>query len=52
LISNPLDPAEWSDTIADEIDIEFGWLDTPDYSDEFVRARERLEATMRYHVET
>lgn len=52
LISNPLDPAEWSDTIADEIDVEFGWLDAPDYSDEFVRARERFEATMRYHAET
>ena len=52
LISNPLDPGEWSDTIANEIDIDFVWLDTPDYTDEFVRARERLEATMRHHVET
>jgi hypothetical protein len=47
LISNPLDPTEWSDTIAAEIDIDFAWLDTPDYTDEFVRARERLEASRR-----
>jgi hypothetical protein len=52
LISNPLEPAVWSDTIADEFDIDFAWLDSPDYADEFLRARERLEATMRHHVET
>ena len=33
LISNPLEPSEWSDTIADEIDIDFAWLDAPDYTD-------------------
>lgn len=52
LISNPLDPGAWSDTIADELDIDFTWLDSPDYSDEFLRARERFEAAMRHHVET
>jgi hypothetical protein len=52
LISNPLDPTKWSDTVADEVDIDFEWLDTPDYSDEFVRARERFEAAMRHHVDT
>jgi hypothetical protein len=52
LISNPLAPAEWSDTIADEIDIDFAWLDSPDYPDEFKRARERLEATLRHKAET
>jgi HNH endonuclease len=52
LISNPLDPTKWSDTIADEIDIDFVWLNTPDYGDEFVRARERFEAAMRHHVAT
>src|ERR1700734_926060 len=52
LISNPLDPAAQSGTIADEIDIAFAWLDSPDYSDEFVRARDRLDAAMRHHVET
>jgi hypothetical protein len=52
LISNPLDPAVWSDTVADEIDLEFAWLDSPDYSDEFARARERFEAAMRHHIDT
>jgi len=28
------------------------WLDNPDCSDEFVRARERLTSTMQHHVET
>ena len=48
-ISNPLDPAVWSDTIADEVDIDFAWLDSPDYWDEFQRARERLNEVMRHH---
>jgi hypothetical protein len=51
LVSNPLDPRDWSDTIADEIDIDFAWLDSPDYTDEFVRARERFEAAVRHHFE-
>jgi hypothetical protein len=51
LVSNPLDPSQWSDTIADEIDIDFVWLDNPDYTDEFKGAHERLAATMRHHVE-
>jgi hypothetical protein len=46
LISNPIEPRVWSDTIADEIDIDFAWLNNPDYSDNFVRARERLSATV------
>ena len=46
-----LDPAVWSDTITDELDIDFAWLDSPDYADEFVRARERFETAMRHHVE-
>jgi HNH endonuclease len=50
LVSNPLDPSQWSDTIADEIEVDFTWLDSPDYSDEFVRARERLGAAMIHHV--
>jgi hypothetical protein len=52
LASNPLDPAVWSDSIADEIDIDFAWLDSPDYSDDFVRARERLTNAMIYHFES
>ncbi|TYL92607.1 HNH endonuclease [Bradyrhizobium rifense] len=52
LVSNPLEPAEWSDTIADEVEIDFAWLDSPDYTDELKRARERLEGALRHHVET
>jgi hypothetical protein len=51
LVSNPLDPVTWSDTIADEINIDFAWLDNPDYSDQFQRARERLIAAMQQHVD-
>lgn len=52
LVSNPLKPAEWSGAIADEIDIEFAWLDSPDYTDEFKRAHERFEAVFRHHAKT
>ncbi len=52
LISNPLNPAIWSDALADEKDIDFAWLESPDYSDNFVRVNERLNAAMRHHVET
>jgi hypothetical protein len=52
LISNPLEPAQWSDAVADEIDIEFAWLDSPDYTDEFTRTRERFVAIFQHHVET
>jgi hypothetical protein len=52
LISNPLDPAIWSDALADEMNIDFAWLDSPDYSDNFVRVNERLNAAMRHHIET
>jgi HNH endonuclease len=41
LISNPMDPTTWSDRIADEIDIDFTWLNSPDYSDEFACQRLR-----------
>ena len=49
LVANPLDPSKWSDVIADEIDIEFGWLDSPDYSDELVRARARISDVVRHY---
>jgi hypothetical protein len=50
LVSNPLDPAIWSDSIAEVIDIDFAWLDGPDH--DLVRARERLDAAMRHYFET
>lgn len=41
LISNPLNPAEWSDAIAAEFDIEFEWLDNPAFGD-FNNVQERF----------
>jgi len=52
IASNPLNPATWSDTIADEIPIAFAWLDAPDYSDEFERSRERITNAYQHHVKT
>jgi hypothetical protein len=49
LVNNPLDPTVWSDTIADEIDIDFAWLAAPDHSLE--RARNRVIAVGREYVE-
>lgn len=39
LASNALDPTVWSDSVADDIDIEFPWLNSSDYSDQCGRAR-------------
>jgi hypothetical protein len=52
LISNPLDQSKWSDIVANELDIDFAWLNSPDYTDEFTRARERLNTAMRHHVQS
>jgi hypothetical protein len=51
LVSNPFD-RKWSDAIADDIDIDFGWLDSPDYSDEFVRARARINDVVRHYYDS
>lgn len=39
IASNPLNPAEWSDSVADEFNIDFNWLDNP-ACDDFKRVRE------------
>lgn len=52
LVSNPADPKDWSDKIADMIEIDFGWLDTivpPD--DTFERTREQFGALYKRHHE-
>ena len=50
LISNPEMPNEWSDTIAEGLAIDWGWLTSPDYyGDDLARARTRLAALMKYH---
>jgi HNH endonuclease len=50
LISNPLDPVTWSDVIADEMDIDFAWLASPDY--DLAHARERFNAAVKHHFDT
>jgi hypothetical protein len=52
LISNPLDPSYWSDRAAAEFDVPFVWLNSPDYTDEFVRSKARLDAIIRHYFET
>jgi len=52
LASNPLDPSVWSDKVADELPLDFGWLDSPDYTDGLVRGKERINRAVRHHLET
>jgi hypothetical protein len=48
LVSNPLAPAFWSKKAAEEFDISFAWLDTPDYSDEMLeRSLAHINAIMQ-----
>jgi hypothetical protein len=49
LISNPLNPADRSDLIAEEIDIDFEWLKKPDANPLLARGHERLRAAMEMH---
>jgi len=51
LISNPENPSRWSDHAAEEFDVPFGWLNSPDYSDNMVRSKARLDAMMRRYFE-
>jgi hypothetical protein len=51
LISNPEMPSQWSDKIADGIDIEFAWLNAPESVEELTRARARLEEMAKRHLE-
>ena len=48
LISNPLNPAQWTDAAAEKFDVPFEWLNSPDYSDEMARSRSRLEAILSH----
>ncbi len=51
LISNPLAPGKWSDRAADDFDVSFDWLNSPDYSDGFVRPKARLDAVLEHYFE-
>jgi hypothetical protein len=52
LISNPLEPNHWSDQAAEEFDVPFEWLNSPDYSDEFVRSKARMEKICQLYVDS
>jgi hypothetical protein len=52
LISNPLDTGNWSDSITDEVPIDFAWLDSPDYPGQFARARDRFMDMREHYVRT
>jgi hypothetical protein len=49
LISNPLDPSQWTDRAAEDFDVPFEWLNNPDYSDEFVRSKARVDAIIEHY---
>ncbi|MGA7384873.1 MAG: HNH endonuclease [Methylocella sp.] len=51
LISNPLDPSQWSDRAADDFDVPFEWLNNPDYSDEMVRSKARFDAILKHYFD-
>jgi len=46
LASNPLSPEEWADDLADELDVPFGWLDTPQRDDVLEAARTRVAGAL------
>jgi hypothetical protein len=51
LISNPLDPSQWTDRAAEDFDVPFEWLNSPDYSDEFVRSKARVDAIIKHYFD-
>jgi len=50
LASNPLDSVQWSDTVADEFNIDFNWLDNPAFGD-LASVRERFSVVVKKHFE-
>jgi hypothetical protein len=52
LISNPSDPRVWSDSIADDININFSWLDTSEDTGDVERARARIIAVAQHYFQT
>jgi len=51
IVSNPITPGEWSDKIADNISVDFAWLNTPDKTDLFARGQKKLAAAMQRYME-
>jgi hypothetical protein len=49
LISNPLKPSDWSETIADDIEIDSSWLEAPEIDDDHARFQTRVVAMIERH---
>ncbi len=52
LVSNPEYPSQWSASAAETFDVPFEWLNRPDYSDEMVRSKARIEAMMKHYFDS
>jgi putative zinc finger/helix-turn-helix YgiT family protein len=46
LVSNPLEPSQWSDVIAAELDVPFGWLNAPDDTDVLAATQARMNKAL------
>jgi hypothetical protein len=52
LASNPLDTVTWSDSVADELPMDFAWLNSPDYLGRFARVCDRFMDMRAHYVRT
>ncbi|HEX4044076.1 MAG TPA: hypothetical protein VHZ76_00235, partial [Gammaproteobacteria bacterium] len=50
LISDPQNPAVWSDSKASQFEIDFAWLEFPDH--DLSHAKSRFEKVMEHHFNT
>lgn len=46
IVSNPLDPVQWSNAVIPELDVPFEWLDSPDRDEVFPATRARMERAL------
>lgn len=51
LASNPLEPAQWDDKVADRAHLDFDWLDSPDDSERIEVTFGRMSAIMELYQE-
>lgn len=49
LVSNPLKPSEWSETIAADLEIDATWLDAPEIDDDHSRFQTRVISMIERH---
>ncbi len=51
LASNPLDPAQWDDEVAEKAPLTFEWLDGPDYTDGIETTLQRFSVILELYQE-